>query len=68
METNKNETTSQATNVSQLWVNVKKARKSKDGQYVIIELEDGRLMRKHVNFFKAILGISFTPKAKPAAA
>ncbi len=69
METNKNETKTQAPSTKDLWVNVnKKARRSRDGEYLIIELENGQLLRKHVNFFKAALGIPFTPKAKSSEA
>ncbi len=36
---------------------------SRDGQYIHHYLPDGKLVRKHINFYKAILGVPFTKKA-----
>lgn len=43
-------------------VNVTGARRSRDGQYLILTLEDGRSVIKHVNFLKTLLGVPFTRK------
>ncbi len=39
---------------------------SKDGQYLTHVLPGGMRITKHVNFYKAILGVTFTPKTKSA--
>ena len=39
-------------------------RLSKDGQYLTLILSNNVRVRKHVNYFKAILGIPFTPRQK----
>jgi hypothetical protein len=36
---------------------------SKDSQYVIHVLPGNQIVRKHINFYKKILGVEFTPKA-----
>ncbi len=35
--------------------------------YIFIFLNDGSVIRKHVNFFKYILGIDYTPRTKEVA-
>lgn len=37
---------------------------SKDGEYLTLVLPGNLLIRKHTNFYKRILGIPFTPKAR----
>lgn len=37
---------------------------SQDGEYLTIVLPGNMLVRKHVNFFKAILGVPYKPKAQ----
>lgn len=39
-----------------------KAFLSKDGEYLTLILPGNIIVRKHVNYFKAIFGIDFTPK------
>lgn len=41
-----------------------KAYLSKDGQYLSLVLPGNLIVRKHVNFFKAVMGLPFTPKVK----
>ena len=41
---------------------------SKDGEYLTLVLPGNMIVRKHVNFFKAILGVPFTRKTKQADA
>jgi hypothetical protein len=35
--------------------------------HILIFLKDGTVIRKHVNFFKHVMGIKFTPISKKAA-
>jgi len=35
--------------------------------YILIFLKDGSVIRKHVNFFKHILGVEYTPVSKGVA-
>lgn len=35
--------------------------------HVMIFLKDGSVIRKHVNFFKHILGVEYTPVSKEVA-
>ena len=35
--------------------------------YILIFLNDGSVIRKHVNFFKHILGVEYTPVTKEVA-
>jgi len=63
METNKTETKAQVTSTNGVFIDAK-GRLSKDGQYIIFRLADGRVLRKHINYVKAILGIAFTPVEK----
>lgn len=35
---------------------------SRDGQYLTLVLPGNLLVRKHVNFFKKMMGIPFSPK------
>lgn len=52
----------QAQNTSNLiFITPKSVRVNKD--YLVIRLEDGRVIRKHVNYFKQILGVPYTPVA-----
>ncbi len=41
---------------------------SKDGEYLIHVLPGNMRVRKHVNFYKKVLGMEFTPKTKREAA
>ena len=41
-----------------------KAYLSKDSEYLTLVLPGNLLIRKHVNFFKSVMGLPFTPKAK----
>ena len=36
---------------------------NKDGEYLTLILPGNMIVRKHVNYFKAILGVGYTPKA-----
>jgi len=36
---------------------------SRDGEYLTLVLPGNMLVRKHVNFYKKLLGVPFTPKA-----
>lgn len=68
METKKLEIITKSSNVNSIFIEPKSVRKSKDGEYLLIKLEDGRIIRKHMNYFKALMGIAFTPKTQVAAA
>lgn len=35
--------------------------------YILIFFQDGAVIRKHVNFFKHILGVEYTPVSKEVA-
>ena len=37
---------------------------SQDGEYLTLVLPGNLAVRKHVNFFKSVLGVPFIPKAK----
>ncbi|MGE4233113.1 MAG: hypothetical protein AB7F43_07270 [Bacteriovoracia bacterium] len=65
MNTNKKETQNQngAQGNSQGFFAQPRAYLSKDGEYLTLVLPGNMIVRKHVNFFKAVLGIPFTPKA-----
>ena len=39
----------------------------KKGDYITLALPGNILVRKHVNYFKQILGVSFVPVTKPQA-
>ena len=41
-----------------------KAYLSKDGEYLTLVLPGNMLVRKHVNWIKAILGVPYTPKVR----
>ena len=41
-----------------------KAYLSKDGEWLSLVLPDNVIVRKHVNYFKSVMGLPFTPKAK----
>ena len=41
---------------------------SKDGEYLSLVLPGNLVVRKHVNFFKSVMGLPFTPKAKAKSA
>lgn len=41
---------------------------TKDCEYIIHVLPGNTIVRKHVNFYKKILGVDFVPKAKRSAA
>jgi hypothetical protein len=38
---------------------------SRDGEYLTLVLPGNIIVRKHVNYYKQILGIVYTPKSKP---
>ena len=60
METSNNQTETVLT-----FVEPKNICLSKDKQYLLIFLPDGRVVRKHVNLFKAAMKLDFAKKAKP---
>lgn len=64
--TTTNNTTSTTTNVL-TFVEPRNICLSKDKEYVLIFLENGVVIRKHVNLFKHVLGVKFKRKT-PAAA
>ena len=37
---------------------------SKDGEYLTLVLPGNLIVRKHVNFYKSVMGLPFTPKAR----
>lgn len=39
---------------------------SNDGEYLTLVLPGNILVRKHVNFFKSVMGIPFTRKTQPS--
>jgi hypothetical protein len=41
---------------------------SKDGEYLVHALPGNILVKKHVNFYKKVLGVDFVPKTKSTAA
>lgn len=40
---------------------------SKDGEFITLVLPGNQLVRKHVNYFKAIMKIPFIAKSQPEA-
>jgi hypothetical protein len=40
---------------------------SKDGEYLTLVLPGNMIVRKHVNYFKAVMGLPFSPKSKQTA-
>ena len=69
MDTNRNETQAQNTNSIpvQGFYAQPRAYLSKDGEYLTLVLPGNMIVRKHVNFFKAILGVAYTRKTKAAS-
>ena len=67
METNKN-TTQNSSQQGQRFYAEPHIYISKDGEYLTLVLPGNIAVRKHVNYFKSILGVPFVPKAKAAAA
>lgn len=63
MEQNKNEMQAQNTQ-NQGFYAQPRAFLSKDGEYLTLVLPGNMYVRKHVNYFKSLLGIPFTPKSK----
>ncbi|MBI3295881.1 MAG: hypothetical protein HYZ71_14240 [Deltaproteobacteria bacterium] len=45
-----------------------KVYKSKDQEFLEIVLPGDLIVRKHINYFKAIMGVPFTPRPKKAGA
>ena len=45
-----------------------KAYLSKDGEYLSLVLPGNLVVRKHVNYFKSVMGLPFTPKAQAKVA
>ena len=41
-----------------------KAFLSRNGEYISLLLPNGMIIRKHINFFKKIMGVPFVPKPK----
>ena len=68
MNTNRNETQAQNSNSApaQGFYAQPRAYLSKDGEYLTLVLPGNMIVRKHVNFFKAILGVPYTAKTKSA--
>lgn len=54
---NSQQTETNATKIT--FVQPKSVRVKND--YLVIRMEDGKVIRKHVNYFKQILGVPFTP-------
>ena len=67
MDTNKSESQGQDNNKNQGFYAQPRAFLSKDGEYLTLALPGNMFVRKHVNFYKKILGQEFTPKAKSQA-
>lgn len=68
MNTNKIATQAQSPNSSpvQGFYAQPRAYLSKDGEYLTLVLPGNMIIRKHVNFFKAILGVPYVRKTKSA--
>ncbi len=64
MEQNKNEMQNRGTSQIQGGFAQPRVSLSKDGEYLLHFLPGNMIVRKHVNFYKKILGLSFTPKAQ----
>jgi hypothetical protein len=60
--TNNNQQVQNTSNL--IFVQPKSVRVKND--YLLIQLEDGKMIRKHINYFKQILGVPFTPVPKDA--
>ena len=56
--------TNQKQNQDQRFFANPRAYLSKDSEYLTLVLPGNLLIRKHINFYKRILGIPFTPKAR----
>lgn len=63
MEQTKNDNQTQTTKQFQGVFAQPRIALSKDGEYLLHFLPGNMIVRKHVNFYKKILGIEFTPKA-----
>ena len=63
MEQEKNMTQEQSQNRNQGFFAEPRVFLSRDGEHLVIALPGNMLVRKHVNFYKKILGVPFTPKA-----
>jgi len=63
VEQNKNDIQSQGNNQNQGFFAQPRAFLSRDGEYLTLVLPGNMLVRKHVNFYKKLLGVPFTPKA-----
>ena len=67
MEQNKNENQMQVGNQNQGFFAQPRAFLSKDGEYLTLVLPGNMLVRKHVNFYKKLLGVAFIPKTPEAS-
>ena len=63
MNTKKNESQGQNENTSQGFYAQPRAFLSKNGEYLTLALPGNMYIRKHVNWFKAILGVAYSPVA-----
>lgn len=63
MNQNNNQNQEQNTNRSQGFYAEPRFFLSRDGEYLTIVLPGNMFVRKHINFYKKLLGVPFTPKA-----
>ena len=68
MKQNKTTTETQNANQSQGFYAQPRVFLTKDGEYLVHLLPGNMVVKKHVNFYKAILTVPFTPKARRAEA
>lgn len=67
MEQSKNDNQAQANNQNQGFFAQPRAFLSKDGEYLTLVLPGNMLVRKHVNFYKKLLGVRFIAKTSEAS-
>jgi len=63
MNQNNNQNQEQTNNRNQGFYAEPRFFLSRDGEYLVIALPGNMYVRKHVNFYKKLLGVAFTPKA-----
>ena len=66
METKTQVSEIQNSNPNQGFYAQPRAYLSKDGEYLVLVLPGNQIVRKHVNWFKSIMGLPFERKAKTA--
>ncbi len=67
MDTNKNQAQTQDSNPKQGFFAEPRVALSKDGEYLLHFLPGNMIVRKHINLYKKILGIAYSPKATTTA-